>query len=160
MVESLTVSFNGIVNPEAEAFSVINRETGDSVDLNWTVDNSAGFSNVEIRFSGSQTINDGSLVDGNYELTVRADFLGSDTSGTDFVFGNLEDDDFYRFFGDTNSDRSVDVLELLELRNTWTLSGTDDGFDSRFDHNKDDSVNLFDLLSFRLNYNESLEWVG
>jgi Zn-dependent metalloprotease len=158
IVNNLTVDFSHIVNPEAGAFSLIQRETGDAVDLAWTIDNSAGYSQLTFTFSGSLTEASGSLVDGNYQFSIDGSLLGGVVAGSDFVYGDQESDNFYRYYGDTDGNRLVNVVDLLGFRRTYLLSDGDSNFDARFDGNGDGNVDVFDLLKFRNNYNKPLLW--
>jgi hypothetical protein len=47
----------------------------------------------------------------------------------------------------------------LELRQTFGESIGDAAFDEQFDFNGDGTINVFDLLGFRQNFQEELEFV-
>jgi len=159
MVRSITLIFDGIVDPQSDAIKVAQRETGSEVDFTLTIDNSSGVSQATLTFLGDLTTDSGSLVDGNYQLDVVGDLLGSASGGTDFVFGDQEGDNLYRFFSDSNGDRTSDVFDLLGFRKTYRLGQDDPGFDAQFDENADGTVNIRDLLKFRSNYRETLNFV-
>jgi len=158
-VESITIEFDSKVQPEPGAFELLQRETGRAVDVDWTIDDSTSTSTVTLTFDGRLTGPGGSLNDGNYQLTVKGDLLGGSTASDDFVFGDKERDNLFRYFGDTSGDRDVDVFELLELRSAWLSTQGDARFDARFDANADKVINVVDLLPFRQNYSQNLEWV-
>ncbi len=158
ILDSLTLDFSHVINPEASAFELIQRESGDAVDLAWTIDNSAGYSRLTVTFSGSLTEAGGSLVDGNYQLSIDGSLLGGSVAGNDFVYGHQESDNFYRYYGDADGNRLVNVFDLLGFRNTYLQSDGDTNFDARFDGNGDGNVDIFDLLRFRNNYNKPLLW--
>ncbi len=159
IVDQLTLAFDGIVDPLEGALVLVQRDSGMHVDLDWTIDNSSGVSVLTIVFSGELTESNGSLVDGNYELRVDGDLLGSDSSGNDFLYGNQETDNFFRFFGDTDGSRRVDVRNLLAIRKTYLHSESEPEFNAQLDSNGDGRVDVRDLLSFRRNYGETLEFV-
>jgi len=159
IVRSITIIFDGIVDPQTDAIQIIQRESGSAVDLRMTVDNSSGVSHVRLTFSGDLATGSGSLVDGNYKLNVIGDLLGSSSGGVDFVFGDQAEDNLYRFFADSNGDRNIDVFDVLGLRKTYLHTEDDAGFDAQFDENADGIVNVFDLLSFRSNWGETLDFV-
>ncbi|QEG23529.1 M4 family metallopeptidase [Mariniblastus fucicola] len=159
VIDQLTLSFDGVVDLQTDALTLTHRDTLQTVDLDWTIDNSSGVSNVTVTFSGALVETGGSLVDGNYELTVNGSLLGGSVPGSDYTFGDQESDNFYRFYGDADGNRNVNVFDLLGFRQTYQLSDGSLGFDERFDSNGDGTVNIFDLLKFRQNYGESLSWV-
>jgi len=159
VVDQLTLDFDNIVNPQAGAFELIQRESGQTVDLNWTIDNSSGVSQVIVDFSGALVENGGSLVDGNYQLNIDGTLLGGSVPGSDFTFGDQESDGFYRYFGDFDGNKNVNVFDLLGFRQTYRLTSADAGFDARFDSNGDGNINVLDLLRFRQNFGTSLTWV-
>jgi methionine-rich copper-binding protein CopC len=157
-VDRLTLSFNGIADPQQDALQIVQRESGETVDLDWTIDNSAGHSVLTMTFSGTLTESGGSLEDGNYVLNVDGSQLGGELPGSDFVFGDQESDGFYRYFADADGNRIVNVFELLDFRKTYGSTMDDVDFDERFDNNGDGSINIFDLLKLRKNYGTSLPW--
>ena len=157
-VDQVTLEFDGIVDPEQGAFELVQSETGQLVDLEWTIDNSSGSSLVTITFVGSLTEASGSLQDGNYQLSVDGSLLG-EANAASYVFGDDETEDFYRYFGDTNGDRNVDIFELLQFRQTYLLADSNANFNANFDNNGDGVVNIFDLLKFRQNYRNPLAYV-
>jgi len=159
IVESITIEFDNEVKPQTGAFVLIQRESRQEVDLVWTVDNSSATPTVTLTFTGELTGNGGSLKDGNYQLTVIGELLGGSNPDSEFVFGDNEEDNLYRYFSDTSGDRHVDIHEILQFRKTWLSTSGEASFDSRFDDNADGVVNVYDLLQFRKNYHQTLEWV-
>jgi methionine-rich copper-binding protein CopC len=157
-VDQFTLNFNGVVDLQQDALSLVHRETGQAVDLDWVIDNTSGQSVVTAVFSGALTESGGSLIDGNYELTVDGSLLGSSAYGDNFVYGDSETDAFYRFFGDVDRNRTVDIFDLLPFRLTYRLAEGDQDFDGRFDSNGDGEIDVFDLLRFRQNFRSSLPW--
>jgi len=137
---------------------LLHRGTGQNVDLDWTIDNSSGVSLVTVSFSGSLTEANGSLIDGNYQLNIDGSLLGGSTPGQDYVFGDEASDNFYRYFGDSDGNRSVNVFDLLDFRRTYRQSSGDVGYDASHDGDGDGDVDVFDLLRFRRNYNTTFQW--
>ena len=158
MVRSITLVFDGIVDPQSDAIQLIQRESGAAVELRMTVDDSSGVSQVRLTFSGEMATRSGSLVDGNYKLNVTGDLLGSPSGAADFMFGDEAKDNLYRFFGDSKSDRTVDVFDVLGFRKTYQLNEEDPGFNAQFDENADGTINVFDLLFLRSNFGETLDF--
>ncbi len=61
----------------------------------------------------------------------------------------------FRLTGDFNQDLSVDVVDLLTLAATWTLTSGDPGFDPTCDLNSDGSIDVVDLLILADNWGTS-----
>lgn len=171
IVNEVVLPFDDIVTLGADAFELIKRGPGGGVvDVTPRIDNSSGTSVVTLTFSGAFATPGGSLVDGNYQLTVFGDqILASDgvaidgdddgVAGGNLVFGDVETDNFFRFFGDINGNRTVDVFDLLAFRQASGSSSGDPDFDPQFDHDGNGSINAFDLLPFRNNYIDTLPFV-
>ena len=168
-VDQLVLTFDGKVDFDSGAFSVIQRSDGDavatgaSVATSFTVNETSGDSIVTITFDSLTRNGTSALVDGNYQLTVDGSKVkrrGTDlTLGSDFVFGDVAGENFYSFYGDATGDRNVNVFDLLSFRQTFLESSGDAGFDPSLDFNGDGTVNVFDLLAFRQNFQESLPFV-
>lgn len=171
MLDQFVVEFDGIVTLGATPFEVVKRgPDGGVVDFNATVDDSSGNSVATLTFSGAFAESSGSLVDGNYQLTIFGDQIqtanglnfdadGDGFAGGDFVFGDSETDNFFRLFGDSNGDRIVNLSDLLPFRRAWSSEEDDSDFDPNFDSNADGNINLNDLLRFRRNWMETSEFV-
>ncbi len=165
-ISQLSVTFDGAVEFDADAFSVIRRANQDdntsdtSVPITVSVSISGGSTIVTITFDGLTRPNTGSLLDGNYQLTVHGDRVrrtGTDlTLGSDFVFGDAANETFYSLYGDNNGDRKVNVFDLLSLRQTYGSNEGDANFKSGLDYDDNGTINVFDLLRFRQNYNKEL----
>lgn len=74
----------------------------------------------------------------------------------DFVFGNVESDGFFSFFGDANGNRLVNVLDLLTFRQTFRAFGGDPNYEPFMDFDTNGTVNTVDLLQFRFRFSETL----
>jgi hypothetical protein len=62
----------------------------------------------------------------------------------------------YRLAADMNEDRSVDVVDLLTLVETFGLVSGDPGFDATCDLNDDGGVDVLDLLDLVYNFGETI----
>lgn len=78
------------------------------------------------------------------------------TPGGILVIGDEEAEAFYRFFGDADQNRIVNVFDLLGFRQAFGLMTGDASFDESFDSNVDGLINVFDLLRFRQNFGQTL----
>ena len=164
MVKSLVVTFSEAVyiEPYVTAFEVRNKATDAVVAL--TVSPPTGFGTVfTLTFSGSQTeIENGSLKDGEYQLTVFGQWvhdydtrsmLDGDNNGSfggNYVFGAQRIDNFFRLYGDSDGDRDVDNLDYARFRTTFNKTPADTGFLWYFDSDGDKDVDTTDFNVFRV----------
>ncbi len=135
-VSSVTVKFNTLVTVDEGAFDVQRLGSGGGpVDVIVDIGVVDGKTVATLTFGGGLT-QFGSLVDGNYHLTVRADRIrdaltdaaldgdGDGLVGGDHLFGESAIDQFFRFFGDSDGDRDVDRSDLSRIRKVYgSLSG-------------------------------------
>lgn len=167
-VDHVVLTFGGSVDIDADAFSVIQRSdkegsaTGISVASNFTCSKD-GDTIVTLVFEDLTRNNFGALADGNYQLTVdgsKVRRFGTDqTLGTDFVYGDSADEAFFTLYGDIDGDRTVNAVDLLSFRKTYSAVTSDANFIPSFDSNGDGRVNAIDLLQFRKNYRKTLAFV-
>jgi hypothetical protein len=159
-VTSLTVRFSGEVTfsgTPAQAFTLM-RNGGKAVSFTANVSVELGGTVVTLtNFTGSET-QFGSLRDGRYTLTALASQIAADgqpldgdadgTPGGNFVFGDAQG--LYRFFGDINGDRNVDIADFGLFSSTYGLSSTQSGFISAFDFNGDGVIDIADFGQFSI----------
>jgi endonuclease/exonuclease/phosphatase family metal-dependent hydrolase/uncharacterized Zn-binding protein involved in type VI secretion len=165
-VDGLQITFEGLVDLEPDAFTVIQRSdsdgnaTGTNVTVVSTSIDVSGNTVSTIAFDSLTRNNAGALIDGNYELTIDGSKVarrGTDlTLGSDVVYGNSADDNFFAFYGDDTGNGTVDVFDLLAFRQTYRAEAGDSNFDANLDFNADASIDIFDLLPFRSNYRETI----
>jgi Zn-dependent metalloprotease len=171
MLENLVITFDGLVNIDSGAFALLKRGTsGGNVNVITDIENTPTQTIVKLLFSGSFVESSGSLSDGNYQLTIdgskiqstsTGEFLDGDEDGIaggDFVFGDVEEDGLFRFFGDVDGDRLSSSLDLLRFRQAFGSQAGEDNFDERFDKDKDDLISSLDLLNFRQNFGNRLDF--
>jgi subtilisin-like proprotein convertase family protein len=158
-VTQVRVNFDQLVslpaNP-ADAFQL--RRVSDSalVGLTATVINTTTTS-VLLTFNGALS-QFGSLADGRYTLTVLAaqvgnthgqlDGDGNGIAGDDFTFGDAQG--LFRFFGDANGDRHVDIADFALLSGTFNLNSGQTGFLAYFDFNNDGQIDIADFGQFSI----------
>ncbi|QEG24869.1 hypothetical protein [Mariniblastus fucicola] len=129
MLLSIDVEFEGDVQIESSAFAL--QTTGSTpVDLTFATSNSSRNTIASLSFSGNNTEATGSLVDGNYQLTINGDGVVDSPSnsfdldrdgipGGQIVFGDEDIESLYRLFDDVNQSRRADIFDLLGFRQTY-----------------------------------------
>jgi hypothetical protein len=158
-VTSLTVTFNGVLTLDPGAFELL-RQGGGLVSLDVAASVVDGRTVAVLTFAGEDVVA-GSLADGNYTLTLRADLLrdaagrpldgdGDGTPGGDRV------ESFFRYFGDSDGDRDVDEADQALFDSTFGRSAADEGFLAYFDFDGDGDVDEADRDQFLLRLGSSL----
>lgn len=159
-ITSLVVEFDGVVAADDDAFTITNTTLGTQVDYTFDPPSRIGGKTVfELRFASAQTDN-GSLVNGNYDLRINAGKVHSTQSlpldgnrdgiaGDDGWFGREASDRFFRLLGDSNGDRTVGLIDFASFRSTFGRSIVQDGFDASFDFDDSGGIGLADFASFR-----------
>jgi hypothetical protein len=162
-VESITLTLDGQVDFAAGAVQLIQRstataETFEPVAINVTDSFDGSQTTVTVQFDSHVRNPLNALVDGNYQLTLVADLVTRNgiPMYEDYVFGSVEEDAFYAYFGDSNGDRADDIFDLLAFRNAYGTSEGDADFDPTMDYDGNGTINVFDLLAFRNRYNTSI----
>lgn len=161
-ITTATVTFNTIVDIDqaiGDPFHFVHSTTGAEVIAVPTVSVVGTKTVVEFSFMPGPAVNaGGSLVDGNYRLTVDAAMVSAggmrldgnrDGAGGDpYVFGDAEADAFFRYFGDSDGDRDVDGQDYGRFGLTFLKFRGDDGFDPAFDFDGDGDVDGQDYARF------------
>jgi hypothetical protein len=158
-VTDITIAFTGLAtlpaNPvDAFRLSRLNSD-GSTSDVTLALDPSASTATqtiIRLSFGGPLT-EFGSLVDGNYRLTILASQVSGNgqpldgdangVAGGDFTL------DFFRLFGDVNGDKAVDGLDLTMFRNTFGSVQGNASYLSFLDFNGDGAIDGADLTQFR-----------
>lgn len=160
-VTSITVYFDTVVtlpgNP-ANAFSFSGSVSG----FSWSGSTALSTPTqtvVRLTFSGANT-QAGSLLDGNYVMTVQAalvsangqqlDGNGDGNGGDNYPFA------FFRIFGDATGEGTVDLTDFITLRGAMGSDTASPNYLSYFDANGDGFVDLSDLTEFRDRFGESI----
>src|SRR5439155_1663626 len=131
MVNRITVTFGGAAVLDPGAIE-LRRQDGSLVDVQVSISLVGGKTVAVLTFVGTEFVG-GSLADGSYTLTVRADRVhdrwgreldgdGNGSAGGDRVDG------FFRLFGDSDGDRDVDWQDRDLFRSAVGKSATDAGF--------------------------------
>jgi hypothetical protein len=158
-VTSLTVTFNtgvAFAGTIADALTLTRNNDGAAVSFTGTASTIGGVTKVTLNgFNGSAT-QFGSLADGRFTLTALAsqisangqalDGNGDGTPGDNFTFGDAQG--LFRFFGDINGDRHVDIADFGLFSSSFNLSTGQTGFIAAFDFNGDGVIDIADFGQF------------
>ena len=160
MVKSLVVTFSAVATLDVGAFAILNRATQAAVGaVLVSADNSSGYTVATLTWSGAQTLN-GSLVDGNYQLTIDATKVRDSDTGTNldgdgdgqfggnYIFGAADADKFFRLFGDCDGSRKVDGADFAYFALTMNKKLTDAGYLWYFDIDNSTKVDGTDFAYF------------
>ena len=156
-VTDLTVTFSAQVTfatTTAAAFT-LTRNGGGPVSFQAVESVVNGVTVVTLNnFTGSET-EFGSLKDGRYTLTALAsqisfggfalDGNGDGTAGDNYRFGDPQG--LYRYFGDINGDRRVDIADFGLFSNTLF---NPPGYIAAFDFNNDGHIDIADFGQFAI----------
>ena len=157
MVNSLTVTFDQIVILEPGAFELV-QEGGGRVDVLVSTSVSSGRTVAVLTFAGPDVVA-GSLADGSYTLTLRADRvhdrLGRELDGDcDGTPGGNRVDSFFRLFGDSDGDHDVDGLDRDRFRSAFKSSTADTNYLWYFDFDGDGDVDGRDNGEFNRRFGQ------
>jgi len=158
-VTSLTVRFNAQVSfaGAVNAAFTLTRNGGGTVALTATASVVNGVTVVTLNgFTGGET-EFGSLKDGRFTLTALAaqinvggatlDGDNDGSAGGNFVFGDAQG--LFRFFGDVNGDRHVDIADFgLFSASIFNPAN----FNTAFDFNNDGVIDISDFGQFSLRF--------
>ncbi|MEO1616234.1 MAG: Ig-like domain-containing protein, partial [Planctomycetota bacterium] len=156
MVSSLTVTFSEeVTGVNADSFVLSNTTTNTVVVPIVTTELIDGKTVATLTFSGPGIIG-GSLADGNYTLKTLAsavsDSVGNQLDGNgDGAHGDDATDDFFRLFGDSNGDRSVNIIDLFAFIGDFNKNKRE-----FFDFDGDGNVNIADFFQFRSRFGRSI----
>ncbi|MCS7469113.1 GEVED domain-containing protein [Stieleria sp. ICT_E10.1] len=166
-VTNVRVTFDGLVDIEADAFELRKHGTEDGlVTTAFTLATDTRNNSVAaLTFSGPHTRGaSAALEDGNYQLTIdptkvhRAgtsialDGDGDGLQGGTYAFGTTATDQFFAFFGDTDGDRDVDGQDYGRFGLTFLKSAGTPGFNSDLDSDGDGDVDGQDYGRFGLRF--------
>jgi hypothetical protein len=151
MVNSVTVTFDGEMTLDAGAFQ-LGGQDGSLVELTVAASVVNGQTVAVLTFGGSDIVG-GSLADGSYALTVRADQVhdrwGRELDGDgDGAAGGNRLDNFFRLFGDSDGDRDVDWVDRDLFQSAFATSAADAAYRWYFDFDGDGDVDGHDNGQF------------
>jgi hypothetical protein len=158
MVNRITVTFGGAAALDPGAIE-LHRQDGTVVDARVSISLVGGKSVAVLTFAGPDVIG-GSLADGSYTLTVRADRVhdrwGRELDGDgDGAAGGDRVDSFFRLFGDSDGDGDVDQLDRDRFRSAFKSMAGDVNYLWYFDFDGDGEVDGRDNGQFNRRFGQS-----
>ena len=79
------------------------------------------------------------------------DFTNGDgTGGDNYTFGETQG--LFRFFGDANGDRHVDIADFGLFSTSYGLHTGQSGFLAYFDYNNDGTIDIADFGQFSIRF--------
>jgi hypothetical protein len=154
MVDSVMYTFNHAVTLAANAFTIalhagvtVNGTTGQTVGTVPTLAYSSADGGVTwvVTFSGAGVVNN-SIADGVYDLTLHAAAV-SDANGLTLTADRV--DTFFRLYGDTNGDGTVNNTDAFKFKSTFLKSSGNAGYLAYLDYNGDGTVNNTDAFQLK-----------
>jgi hypothetical protein len=157
MVNRVTVTFGGAAILDPGAIE-LRRQDGTLVDAQLSISLAGGKTVAVLTFAGPEFIG-GSLADGSYTLTVRADRVhdrwgreldgdGNGSPGGDRVFG------FFRLFGDADGDGQVCRQDRDLFRSAFKTKAGQAGYLWYFDFDGDGAVDGQDNGQFNRRFGQ------
>jgi hypothetical protein len=157
MINSLTITFIGAATLDPGAIE-LRQQDGTLVDAQLVISLVGGKTVAVLTFVGTEFVG-GSLVDGGYTLTVRADRVhdrwgreldgdGNGSAGGDRVDG------FFRLFGDSDGDGDADGQDRDLFRSAFSTSVGDAGYLWYFDFDGDGDVDGHDNGEFNRRFGQ------
>jgi N-acetylneuraminic acid mutarotase len=157
MVNSLTVTFDQVVILDAGALE-LGQEGGGPIDVLVSTSVISGKTVAVLTFARADVIG-GSLADGAYTLTLRADRihdrLGRELDGDgDGTPGGNRVNNFFRLFGDSDGDGDVDQLDRDLFRSAFKTGAGEAGYLSYFDFDGNGEVDGRDNGQFNRRFGQ------
>jgi hypothetical protein len=158
MVNRITVTFGGAAVLDPGAIE-LRRRDGTMVNFRLAVSEVGGQTVAVLTFVGPEFVG-GSLADGQYTLTVRADRVhdrwGRELDGDgDGSAGGDRVDGFFRLFGDADGDGDVDQADRDRFRSAFGTTAADAGYLWYFDFDGDGDVDGHDNGQFNRRFGRS-----
>src|SRR5436309_9197422 len=157
MVNSITVTFSGAATLDPGAVE-LRRQDGTLVGARVSISLVDGKTVAVLTFAGPEFVG-GSLADGSYSLTVRADRVhdrwGRELDGDgDGSAGGDRVDGFFRLFGDSDGDHDVDQLDRDLFRSAFKTSAGEAAYLWYFDFDGDGDVDGRDNGQFNRRFGQ------
>ena len=162
-VTGLQVTFNAQVSfatTPAAAFTLVRNSDGAAVSFTATAGVVGGVTVATLNNFGGSATQFGSLADGRYTLTALAgqisaggqqlDGNGDGTAGDNFTFGDAQS--LFRFYGDANGDRHVDIADFAIFSNSFNSSTGQSNYLAYLDYNGDGHIDIADFGQFSIRF--------
>jgi hypothetical protein len=157
MIDQITITFSGAAILDPAAIE-LRRQDGTLVDAQVSISLLGGKTVAVLTFAGPGFVG-GSLADGSYTLTVRADNVhdrwgreldgdGDGSAGGDRAYG------FFRLFGDADGDGHVDERDRDLFRSAFRTSAGDAGYLWYFDFYGNGDVDGLDNGQFNRRFGQ------
>jgi hypothetical protein len=155
MVNSITVTFGGAAVLDPGAIE-LRRQDGTLVNFQLAISAAGGKTVAVLTFAGSEFVG-GSLADGRYTLSVRADRVhdrwGRELDGDgDGSAGGDRVDSFFRLFGDADGDGVVDERDRALFRSAFKTRVGGAGYLWYFDYDGDGGIDGQDNGQFNRSF--------
>ena len=156
MIRSITVLFGSPVTIESGAFELYQRGTKRPLPVQVRLSQSNDRTLAVLTFKSHRTVG-GSLANGHYRLTIRADKIRDaagrqlDGDGNGSEGGNYVDE-FFRLFGDTNGDGKLDAADKRVLKSAYGNRSNQPGYLWYLDFNSNGRIWAEDAALFLLGY--------
>jgi hypothetical protein len=122
----------------------LNKQGGGTVALAVNTQTVAGHSEVTLSFQSDTTF--GSLNDGRYNLVINANQVLN--NGTPMQANYSAD--FFRYFGDSNGDATVDIADFGPFSGAYGLTNGQTGFLGYFDYEANGVIDIADFGQFSI----------
>jgi arylsulfate sulfotransferase len=157
MINQITVTFSGAVVLDPGAIE-LRRQDASLVGLNLHISIMGGKTMAVLTFAGPEIVG-GSLADGSYLLTVRADRVhdrwGRELDGDeDGTSGGDRLEAFFQLFGDADGDGDVDQHDRDLFRSAFKTSAGEAGYLLYFDFNGDGNLDGQDNGQFNRRFGQ------
>lgn len=168
MVAELGIVMSGPVELEEDAITVMQRNnlggvTGTAVDISVETSALGDDTWVSVSFNDTTRPDTGTLLDGNYQLTIdptKVLAAGSSVAmEQEFVFGDEAADNFFCFFGDFDGNRTLSLSpDRVEFRPAIRTRDGDSKYSPYFDYDSDGEIDIFERVKFRMNFGKTLSF--
>jgi hypothetical protein len=161
------VEFDDEVTIEDDAFNVVRLGgSGGPVAVSVATSLVNGRTVATLNFSGTR-VAFGSLVDGNYQLTIDGSKIKNQsglaldgdlngTAGGNSLFGDQPSDKFFRLYGDIDGSRSVNLADFAAFRSAFGSQAGQSAYRHAFDFDDGGAINLTDFAAFRTRFGSSI----
>lgn len=155
-ISQLKVAFSDVVSfvgaPSAAFLleKIVGGVPAGTVGVSVTTAVVGGHTEATLTFTSDTTF--GSLNDGRYRLTVRANQVT--VGGTPMAADSVTN--FHRFFGDSNGDARVDIADLGLFSTTYNKQTGQTGYLGYFDFNNDGRIDIADYGQISVRYLQTL----